>query len=85
MGTDSRNVLARAIKGYAKKGSARFLNQETAKWIDKKMFLVESFYIRGGHNFSADGMSRTYLGGIIEWPRRVDAVGCGSGKYGMNC
>ena len=40
--TDNRNVMAWTRMGYAKKGDALTLNQETSKWIARKGVQVEA-------------------------------------------
>ena len=51
-------------KGYAKRGAALILNQETPKWIANRNAQVEGVYVRSGHNFSPDWMARTTYGEI---------------------
>ena len=70
LGTDNRNVLAWTRKGYAKKGAALVLNQETSKWIDKSNAQVEGVYIRSGHNFSPEWMTGTTYEEIEELAQR---------------
>ena len=48
------------------------MNQETAKWVSRKRIAVEGFYLRCGHNFSADWAIRTITDAIMEWG---DSVG----------
>ena len=67
LGTDNQNVLACANKGYAKRGVALILNQVNAKWIAKRRLVVGGFFLRIGHNFSADWISRASLEDILEW------------------
>ena len=67
VGADNRNVLARTRKGYARKGAALVLNQETSKWIASRNSQVEMLYVRSGHNFSPDWMTRTTYGEIEKW------------------
>ena len=55
LGTDNRNVLAWTRKGYAKKGAALVLNQETARWVERTGSHVEGVYVRSGHNFIRAG------------------------------
>ena len=66
IGADNRNVLAWSSNGFAKKGLSVTLNQETATWIASRKLIVESFFLRSGHNFSADWMSRSDLDSIID-------------------
>ena len=66
LGTDNQNVLAWAHNGFAKLGIALTLNQETAKWLSRNKVIVEGFYLRCGHNFSADWMSRANLDEILD-------------------
>ena len=70
-GTYNTNVLAWAPNGYAQKGESLILNQETPKWIAKKKLIAGCYYLRSGHNFSADWMSRSDLDQIIERPQRM--------------
>ena len=67
LGTDNQNVLAWTHNGFAKLGIAITLNQETAKWLSRNKAIVEGFYLRSGHNFSADWMSRANLDAILDW------------------
>ena len=67
LGTDNRNVLAWTKKGYAKKGAALVLNQETSKWIANRRASVEGVYVRSGHNFSADWLTRATYDQIEKW------------------
>ena len=74
LGTDNRNVLAWTRKGYAKKGAALVLNQETSKRIARTGAQVEGVYIRSGRNFSPDWMTRTTYEEIERW----------ANQYGFN-
>ena len=71
LGTDDRNVLAWANRGYAQQGAASILNQETEKWIARRRMVFGRFYIRSGRNFSAYWISSASLGDIIKWPRQA--------------
>ena len=70
LGTDNRNVLAWTRKGYAKQGPALILNQETSRWIATRKCMVEGIYIRSGHNFSPDWMTRTDEHLVEEWAKK---------------
>ena len=59
LGTDNQNVLSWAKRGYSKKGAALVLIQETARWVAVRKCQVEGVYVRSGHNFSPDWMTRT--------------------------
>ena len=71
LGTDNRNVLTWTAKGYAKKGAALRLTQETSKWIALRNLRVEGFYLRSGHNFSPDWMTRTSSSEVEEWAKKA--------------
>ena len=70
MGTANRNVLAWTKKGYAKKGTALKLNQMSSFWIAEKKTQVEGVYIRSGHNFSADWMTRESEKRVLAWAEK---------------
>ena len=59
--TDSRKESEWAKKGYAKKGDALIINQETSRWIASKRAQVDGVYARSGHNFSPDWMTRAEI------------------------
>ena len=71
LGSDNQNVLSWTSKGYAKQGAALVMNEETSKWVVKKNISVEGFYLRIGHNFSADWMSRSDAQTVTKWADRT--------------
>ena len=67
MGTDNQNVSAWPKKGYSEKGASLVLTQETSRVIAVKQYTAEPYYLRSGHNFSADWTTRTGIKDIMLW------------------
>ena len=67
LGTDNQNVLAWSKRWYSKKGASLILTQETSREIAVKRYTVEPYYLRSGHNFSADWLSRTKIHEVTKW------------------
>ena len=57
-------------EGICQKGAALNLNRETSKWIANRRAQVEGVYVRSGHNFSPDWMTRADYDQILSWAER---------------
>ena len=75
LGADSRNVMVWTRKEYAKKGAALAPSHETSKWIANRWSKVEGGYVRSGHKFSPDWMTRTAHGQIGKWDAQFGFAG----------
>ena len=67
-----------------KRGESLVLYQDMSKWIVKMQLIVGSFYIRSGHNFSADCIWWADMGRIIEWSQKMGFTEYGTDRDGMN-
>ena len=52
---------------FREKGAALKLNRMTSFWIAEKGTQVEGVYVRSGHNFSADWMTRELEDKVLRW------------------
>lgn len=71
MGTDNTNVMAWTSKGHAKKGGVAHLKSGNREVGGKEEYSGRRFYLRSGHNFSDDWLSRPDLDKIMEWGNRM--------------